>query len=229
MEIDYTYIIRFMKKGMPEFLVKQFEEEGIEYRINEKVMTAKNDTEGVSILKNDSKVIVITIRGTTEIRFLTKFLMTPFDRFSLGIRVELNSKPIGLSAEERSQLTAEYRKIEVYRFNIHQNVVDKATNFFIKFKEDELPDFNIDFSFLKWEILKEEKRNTKNNTLIHTNFPIINYIIGFYREPENMLFSLFFPIILLNLFVLAIFFLSYDDLSSKLGNLATVLLALLAY
>lgn len=72
--------------------------------------------------------------------------------------------------------------------------------------EDALGDFNTDFSSLKWEIIKEDKKDSKSNTLLYSNFPAVTYLIGFYREPENMLFSLFFPIVLLNLFVLAIYF-----------------------
>jgi hypothetical protein len=84
--------------------------------------------------------------------------------------------------------------------------MDRSTNLILKYKEDALGDFNTDFSSLKWDILKEEKKDSKNNTFLYANYPIIVYLMSFYREPENMLFSLFFPIILLNLFVLAIYF-----------------------
>jgi hypothetical protein len=76
--------------------------------LNEKIFTAANENEGVSVLKNDPDVIVFTIRGSTEVRFMTKFLMTPFDRFQLGIKLELNSKPIELTNEDRAKLSHEH-------------------------------------------------------------------------------------------------------------------------
>ncbi len=143
---------------------------------------------------------------------------TPFDLFQIPVRFELTS----------ASLPTEVDGIKHYRFNFHQNFIEKTSNLSIKRDADQMPEFNIAFDHCDYTYIREKKDNALTKITEFEYVPVVTWRIGLYREPENMLATVFAPIILLNLLMLGIYTES-PDVGQMLGNVAMIVLALLAY
>ncbi len=115
-----------------------------------------------------------------------------------------------------------------YRFNLHENGPDRNSNLSIKAGADQMPEFNFAFSETKCEFLTERKDNPKTKKVDFQYVPVVVWHIWLFREPENMLMTIFAPIFLLNLMLLAVY-LQGPSVAKQLANIAMILLALLAY
>ncbi len=65
----------------------------MDYRINERPDWCGKDKEGVNC-KQTLGLIIFTIRGMAEIRFVPEMIHTPFDLFDIPIRFELTSRTL---------------------------------------------------------------------------------------------------------------------------------------
>jgi len=97
-------------------------------------------------------------------------------------------------------------------------------NGMVTFKDDHdrIPEFNIDISattvYVDQQLPKVQLYN-----------PIVVLRVSLYREPDYMIFSIFAPLLLLNLSALSVFVLGPSDFANKLSILVTLLLAMFAF
>jgi len=64
---------------------------------------------------------------------------------------------------------------------------------------------------------------------LYVHYPTMIVHIPLYREPENLIFTVVMPLVILNLFTLTVFLLEGTDFVSKLSILVTVILAVFAF
>jgi len=159
------------------------------------------------------------VRRSEQISFVTTLTRTPFDIFSIPFIFELTSETIPKGKEMAGK---------TYRFNIHENQVDPNSNICFKDEADNLPEFNPAYSMMSATLIKEKKTNPKTQEVLYEYVPKVKWEVALYREPESMIFTTVFPMILLNFFLCGVYFQEFD-MHDKLANLSTILLAILTY
>lgn len=180
-------------------------------RLNENPISI-DPSDAQVVFKETADLYVFNYRSTVSLSFFVELNETPFDRFTVSFTLELQSKVGGE---------------HLLRYNLHINESDEGSNLSFKKTVDCLHEFNLDYSKNKVALIAE-KKNDRQGNLIYEYAPKIQYDIGFYREPESLLITLFMPILIL-IFLAYLVFFSPGSLNDKLGNLATIILAILAY
>lgn len=217
-----TLVIRMSLAGVHDKIVDSIKEK-LGIRFNEAPKTLSSDEDGVTI-KHDKgkKLLVYTYRFETEVNFLANISSIPFDTFVVPFQVEMTSSYIDI--EEDGKTTS-----LKYRFNVHQHQHKTKT---LSFKKecDKLAEYEIAYPLCEIKLPKESKRfeNKEEKMQSYTYYPIMRFEFKFVREPWHMLMTVIFPLVILDVITLAVFA-TESDLASKIGNIATLVLALIAY
>jgi len=206
-----TLVLRILTTGVPEPIVESLKE-NIGLRICDRSVTLTPGDEGVS-LKKEGDILMYTYRFDTELSFLADVRKVPFDSFAINLGIELTSNHVKADGEEFH-----------YRFNLHLHPV-KTTNISFKKNCDRLAEYEVAYPLCEVKLPPETKKTVDGS---FTYFPKLTVDFIFVREPWHVLLTIVFPIIILDLITLAVFA-TENDLSSKIGNIATLVLALIAY
>lgn len=103
-QIKYTLVMRISKQGVPDEIMDHIRG-GILLRINEEPLSI-DDKYTSKVIKENDQFYIVNIRDKMTIEFSVKLLCTPFDRFTIPLKIELTSK--------------ECNGV-LYRFNCHLN------------------------------------------------------------------------------------------------------------
>jgi len=227
-ELDCTLIIRIDISKIPAFIVKKIRSK-LEFRLSEKNITLEpGSTEGLTWKEDKGKMINLTYRFTPCIPFMADVRTAPFDQFFLDVRLELTSSyDVGGEDEEPGSVPEEFKNVTKYRFNIHLHP-DKDKNLSFKEGFDRLPEYDIKVDESVAELKAEQKEGAKGAPPLYYYYPVVVYRVKMIRDPWHLIFCVFFPLTILQLLSLALF-MQDPDVNSKLGNIGTVMLALLAY
>ncbi len=177
---------------------------------------APDDGEAVKA-RQDGNLFIYTVRKSETVRFTATLRQTPFDIFTIPFNFELTSRALKPPVDG----------IKEYRYSIHVNLIDFNSNMCYKADVDKMPEFDPAFSMMKYELLPEEKNEKK--TLMFQYAPKIRWDIGLYRDPLMMILTIFMPIFVINIIGIAVFWQDPTSIADQLANLATLVLAILAY
>jgi len=226
LEVSMTLILRIYIEEMNE--EERDAVRSIKMRVNEEetIMFDKESAE----LKELDGFFVFTMRVTRKIDFLPTIDNFPFDIQRLKIKYELTSKSVTFPrpAGEISGKGKEKARTSVFRFNTHYNPEEGVMHSF-KFgtdpnrdEVDRILELNLAYGKITCETPGEKKGQEHY-------FPIVEFYIPLYREPEYVLLSSFVPLVFLNLLTICIFVINPLDYVSRLGILAIILLSLFAF
>jgi hypothetical protein len=101
----------------------------------------------------------------------------------------------------------------------------------ISFREtcDRIPEYNLALSSIEIERPFEGKADPVTSEWLYVYYPTMILNIPLYREPENLIFTVVMPLVILNLFTLTVFLLEGTDFATKLSILVTIILAVFAF
>jgi len=212
-----TLVLRIATDNVPQSIVEDIKN-GVNVRIGETPHTLNTDNDGVTI-KQENNLIVFTYRFSSDASFLADVGKLPFDSFTIDFDFELTSRYVDITESDKKSTLK-------YRFNIHQH---QSKNINLSFKKncDRLAEYRIAYPLCSVELMQESKKNPKTGES-YFYYPKIKISFAFIREPWHMLLTVIFPIIMLDLISLVIFA-TENSLSDRIGNIATLMLALLAY
>jgi len=155
-----------------------------------------------------------TYRGEETVYFNPNLLHFPFDKPVLNIKFEMTSV-------EHNAAKSNYR----YNCLMRRPIVGPM----ISFKDDfnRITDFNFVVGKTNMTIGKEYKMDKGN--CLYVYYPFVTLQFQFYREPERLLCSTSVPLLLLNLFGLAVFVLGASKYAEKMVVLSVLLLGIFMF
>jgi len=117
-----------------------------------------------------------------------------------------------------------------YRYNCLTKREIVGPTGMISFKDDfsRIPEFNIVVAKTNMKVGTEYKLDSKGNCL-YAYYPFVTLQFQLYREPERLLCSTSLPLLLLNLFGLAVFVLGETKFAEKMVVLSVLLLAVFIF
>ena len=92
LDIKFTLIIRIKKEGVPEPILNDISR-AILLRINEEPFSIDQNYNN-KVVKDNDNFYIVNIRDKLTIDFNVKLLSTPFDRFTIPLKIELTSKEV---------------------------------------------------------------------------------------------------------------------------------------
>jgi len=242
-----TLIFRFLLEGLPEEVVEDISN-GINYRLNEEPRSLNKDSEGINIKesKKPFHMLTITYRFVEDITFLPKLDLAPFDSMKIQLKFELTSKNIGAIKyrfnlhkcdHDRSNLVFKKNADQLAQYNIctplnNVTIIPESKKDMDEFTQS----YKITTKKTRWwkMLTKSNNANLINSEAqakkpsLYDYYPIFNVDIGVYRQPLHMIVTTIGPLFILQILLLAIY-LQGDDIGGKIGNIATLLLAIVAF
>jgi hypothetical protein len=213
--VSVTLVIRVYIQELTQEQ-KDFVTQNIRLRFNENEVKLDEDN---SQKKKGTDLFLITHRGSYEIDFEPDLKQCPYDRQTIKIKIEMTSRSNSVTGEN-------------FRFNLykHQNMTNPSDfSTMVSFKDDidRLPEFNIIFSSFHITFEPEIKKMKSGHSIEYYPVEVIHFTL--YREPETLLLTCVFPLVVIDFIILCIFLQDVNDLGGKLSNIITILLALFAF
>jgi len=209
---SYTLIIRCNLKDLPNEEAKEFVQNHIVMRLDEQPI----DLTSMQIRRKSGEDLLFgSYRGEATVFFNPNLEHFPFDNPVLNIKFEMTSV-------EHNAAKANYR----YNCLIRREIVGPM----ISFKDDfnRIPEFKVSLGKTNMKVGTEYKKDSKGNCL-YVYYPFVVLQFQLYREPERLLCSTSIPLLLLNLFSLAVFVLGASVFAEKIVVLSILLLAIFVF
>lgn len=165
-------------------------------------------------LKEQENLLTFNVRQTVPFNIKGDMRNTPFD--NLACKMELTLRGREVETEDNQRIS--------YSYNLHTNN-DTDGSFGFKKDSDQMREFDIDYSLTKVDFNEDDKKDQKK---VFKYSASLIFSCSLYRLPEPMIISLFFPLIVLDILANFIYLQNYE-IGSRLGNIATIVLAVLAY
>ena len=203
-------VVRFPHVDDPDFADVKFDKFTI--RLNNVSQTFSNTDDHVTHRVRGG-LQIFTIRSSCDIRFKLSLKWMPFDIFDIPLTLIFN--------EIRTN------EVDIF-FNVH---LSKTITNVLSIKPDAVEENFTPCPLKNTTRLDFEKNKPVDKTdSAFNSSPTLSFSICLSRNPGGLLFSLLFPIYVLDIFILAIYLSdSFDQIASSIANLAAILIALLAY
>jgi len=90
-----------------------------------------------------------------------------------------------------------------------------------------IPEYDI--AWVHSSITRPPEAKKNRDGIAYVSYPTVIVSLSLYRHPDYLVFSIVFPLLLLNVFTLSSFGVDSSDIGTKLGILVTILLALFTF
>jgi len=212
--LQFTMILKFdcsaLSSSQQEYLA-----DNIRFRVDERDIDSK---ESIKVVPR-GKILFCTYRSTEEqFYFCPDLSKLPFDKPLLSLKFDLSTVE---NKEEK----------ESYRFNCVLVKEILGNDGILSFRDncDRIPEYNLALTAIEIERPAEGKADPVTSEWNYVHYPTMIIHIPLYREPENLIFTVVMPLVILNLFTLTVFLLEGTDFVSKLSILVTIILAVFAF
>jgi CO dehydrogenase/acetyl-CoA synthase epsilon subunit len=225
--VIYTLVLKINVKGLideGEHDLIKFVGEKIKYRIDNR---DASNTSSARYFK-DIGTIAIVFRSNEEMcYFYPDLRAVPFDEPELNLKFDITAlTKTQDSSKEESIFT---RKQEI-RFNCvyKKPIIGSSGMIWFIDKMDRIPEYDIAYKLSSISRPAEPKvTDPKKPEENFVSYPTTVINLKFYRQPEYLIWTVVFPLFLLNMFTLSSF--GVGDVGTKLSILVTGLLALFAF
>ncbi len=247
-KVSGTLILRFLLEGLPEEVLEDIQS-GVSYRLNEEPRTLNKESEGLNIKESKKPVhmVTMTYRFVEEISFTPQLRQAPFDHMAIRLKFELTSRNVGKVKyrfnlhkcdHDRSNLVFKKNADQLAQYNICSTLNKVSIVAESKKEMDEFNQFGKDQTKKTrwWRMLSNSQNTLQANTdkvvakpSLYDYYPIFLVEIGVYRQPLHMVITTIAPLFILQIILLGIYAQDGQDIGSKIGNIATMLLAIVAF